>query len=470
MKALFWKEWREHLRTTAFAFLLIALLMLRSGYSALRAAPTKSDFELGEWLMYLLLVLAPIFAVTLGWSQISGELKRDQWAFLIHRPITRTQIFVGKAIAGLSMYFFATVTPLLLLMLWLRVQTLVAIPFVPNDLREPLTTILAYAHFYFAGMLIAARPARWYGSRYLPLPAALAAIFLGGIWTENWQITLAQSVVFAVFALAAWGSFLTDGHYTRQPRLAKIGLGATLYTGLFAVMAFVVLITMFREIMVSVQASTRVTQKVTPAVTVTAGVKVAGAKEPDEKSEVNIRWVDAGDESVAAKKAIPPALKSGIWMESSTPWYLKPMPTLITPSIAAAGGLVYVQKDGKGMAQEEKNRRLKDLQNFLASTLAIGFICSIPTVLVARRARLSSLEIWAWWGGTLVLGLSGLLLLLALRKWPHLESCPNCKRKRTVHRELCEHCGAPFPSPAHDETSIFESSSSSAAPLQTNPI
>jgi hypothetical protein len=42
-----------------------------------------------------------------------------------------------------------------------------------------------------------------------------------------------ESLLFpvAVLGTAAWGSFLTTGTYERQPRIAKVALGSTLYLG-----------------------------------------------------------------------------------------------------------------------------------------------------------------------------------------------------------------------------------------------
>src|SRR5262249_55774851 len=53
------------------------------------------------------------FGAALGWLQIHHERPRDLWAFLVHRPITRTKIFFAKIIVGLLLYFLAVSLPLL---------------------------------------------------------------------------------------------------------------------------------------------------------------------------------------------------------------------------------------------------------------------------------------------------------------------------------------------------------------------
>ena len=56
-----------------------------------------------------------IFGALLGWKQIFVERHRDLHAFLIHRPIRRTQIFWAKTAAGITVYLLATGIPLLCL-------------------------------------------------------------------------------------------------------------------------------------------------------------------------------------------------------------------------------------------------------------------------------------------------------------------------------------------------------------------
>ena len=61
-----------------------------------------------------------------------------------------------------------------------------------------------------------------------------------------------------------------------------------------------------------------------------------------------------------------------------------------------------------------------------------------------------------WTIAGLLLGPAGTLMLIALRDWPAREPCPACGKKRVVDRELCEHCGAPFPPPTPDGTQVFD--------------
>ena len=113
-----------------------------------------------------------IFGALLGWLQIHNERHRDLWAFLIHRPLSRTKIFAAKSVAGLSLYTLGAGLPLLgfIFMTWMPGH--IAAPFEWRMVLPVLSFFLAGIVFYFAGMLTGLRQARWYASRGLGLGAA----------------------------------------------------------------------------------------------------------------------------------------------------------------------------------------------------------------------------------------------------------------------------------------------------------
>src|SRR5689334_22307670 len=99
MKTLIYKELRENLKLAVPVFLLLTVVCWSAawdgGDNALRGEESLRIFNLG----------CAGFAAALGWLQIHHERPRDLWAFLVHRPITRTEIFFAKMIAGLVIYF-----------------------------------------------------------------------------------------------------------------------------------------------------------------------------------------------------------------------------------------------------------------------------------------------------------------------------------------------------------------------------
>jgi hypothetical protein len=222
MKSLMWKEWRENLKWVA----LPALLIL--GPTAL-----FGPFELMEMgsLFYVGLIAA-VFGAALGFLQVFFESSGDKRSLLLHRPLSRSHIFLAKAIVGVGLYLLALGIPFA----WA-----VCMAATPGHVHQPfhwamvfpwLADILTGLVYYFAGMLTAQREARWYGSRCLGLAAGLFCSFV--VWTvpEFWQALAAIAIVGGIVATAAWGSFSSGGAYTPQPRLARLALAVTFLVGL----------------------------------------------------------------------------------------------------------------------------------------------------------------------------------------------------------------------------------------------
>ena len=238
LKALFWKECRENARWAVLSALALSLSLAYAVYhEAVANAATQpgNGLRLGYVWENAALVFtlgAPLVGLLLGLIQILPELRRDQWAFLVHRPASRTALFWGKALPGVSLYLVATALPLLALAAWDSLPGHQAAPF---DWRFTLggwAAILAGLSLYFAGLTTALRPARWYGSRALPVFAALLAPLAVGVVTELWQAALVCLTVTAALLAAAWGSFLTSGQHAGQPRTARLGLGLSLLAGI----------------------------------------------------------------------------------------------------------------------------------------------------------------------------------------------------------------------------------------------
>ena len=113
MKTLIWKELRENVKVAALGLVIYTLLLLGQ-YSR----PGQSPRDLGRLLtdgdfLTSTTWFCGLFGAVLGWLQIHNERRPDLWAFLCHRPITRTAIFLAKATAGLCLYVLAAGLPLL---------------------------------------------------------------------------------------------------------------------------------------------------------------------------------------------------------------------------------------------------------------------------------------------------------------------------------------------------------------------
>lgn len=231
MKAMLWKEMRENARWALLAAVGLGLA------AALGFAQTRGLFggrsgNAQSGLLPWLTFGAPLVGLALGLLQILPEQRRDQWAFLVHRPASRDTIFAGKAAAGLLLYALATGVPTLGALVWASLPGHLAAPFDWRLGLPGVADILAGVSFYFAGLLTALRPARWYGSRALPVAVAVIGSLLVLGAQEFWQAAV-YTLVFAVpFAVAAWGCFRTTGQYGHLPKASKFALGAVLYVGI----------------------------------------------------------------------------------------------------------------------------------------------------------------------------------------------------------------------------------------------
>lgn len=252
MKALIRKELRENLKLAVLGFVLFTVLVVwawcdyaRMMKDLLLGLGSPAGSRLQPVQSGLILVgtgwLCVIFGAALGWMQIFNERHRDLWAFLVHRPVSRTQIFFGKVIAGLGIYIVAAGLPLLCFIAWAGIPGHVAAPFQWAMALQIAWLFLAGIAFYFAGMLTGLRQARWYASRTFGLGLAFMVLLMIDvpIW-RFWQILVAMLIGIAILAAAVWGGFHSDGRYNGQPALGKLGLTASITVGA-GVVAFILL-------------------------------------------------------------------------------------------------------------------------------------------------------------------------------------------------------------------------------------
>ncbi len=120
------------------------------------------------------LVASVVLAIALGLWQSAGETKRGTFAFLLHRPVTRRQIIGLKLSAGLMTYLLCAAIPLWIYCLWAATPGTHAGPFEWSMSWPAWTRWWATTLVYAGAFLTGIRPARWYGTRLLPLIVAIA--------------------------------------------------------------------------------------------------------------------------------------------------------------------------------------------------------------------------------------------------------------------------------------------------------
>ena len=141
MKALIQKELRENLKLAMLGLIVFSAILALNIHtyshwmkSVAAGGQGQREVEMMQPLISggfwkLSGILCAIFGFILGWFQIHNERQRDLWAFLMHRPATRTQVFFGKILAGLMLYILVTGLPLTGYLIWALAPGHIAAPF-----------------------------------------------------------------------------------------------------------------------------------------------------------------------------------------------------------------------------------------------------------------------------------------------------------------------------------------------------
>jgi len=225
MRSLIWKEWREHFKLAVVPSILLLGPMAVLGVPMLLEA---------KYLAYVSLVAA-LYGALLGFLQVHSESMGDKRSVLLHRPLSRTRIFLAKVIAGMALYHAALLVPTVIAIILAATPGHVGAPFEWGMAVPWFVDVFTGLVYYFAGMLVAQRQARWYASRCLPLAAGLCASILVWNVTEWWHALLVIGLMSGLVALGAWGSTFGDSNWGPQPRWARLGLAGTLLTGWLAI-------------------------------------------------------------------------------------------------------------------------------------------------------------------------------------------------------------------------------------------
>ncbi len=127
----------------------------------------------------MLFVIGVALAITLGFRQSAWEPSQGTALYLLHLPLTRHAIFMTKLATGIGLLLVCTLLPILIYGTWAALPRTHAGPFewsmTAPAFRIWLLMPLAYLGAFASGI----RPARWFGSRLLPLFAtAVPAILL----------------------------------------------------------------------------------------------------------------------------------------------------------------------------------------------------------------------------------------------------------------------------------------------------
>jgi hypothetical protein len=205
MKALARKELREVVGIAAVALagylMLVASLMgarVFDWFPGMPRGASEVPFTGGEFIEFFMIV-SVLLAVALGFRQSAWESSRGTFLFLLHRPLRRETIFLLKLAVGMGVLVLCMSLPILLYGMWAAVPGRHPSPFAWS-MSEPAWQILLETPLLYLGAFLSGlRPARWFGTRLLPLIAA--ALFMFFVDTVPWWWSLGLPLTVLVCGL-----------------------------------------------------------------------------------------------------------------------------------------------------------------------------------------------------------------------------------------------------------------------------
>jgi hypothetical protein len=225
MRKIIKKEFQENVAGAVMGVLIYSVMLVIVHRGLQQTLSGEPIFNL-EYLQSVSVFVCVLLGLSLGGKQTHADLQRDLMAFLVHRPLSQSRIFVARTIAGLSMYTAVTVAPLLVYSVFESNKH-------PEEFRWSMLLTLTTAWLcgvmcYFVAVLTTLRKARWYATK-------LAAIIFGGtvffaafkgnpfqngLTSANLLLLLGALIL----ATASLGSFLGNGEQKGQPVLSQAAL------------------------------------------------------------------------------------------------------------------------------------------------------------------------------------------------------------------------------------------------------
>ncbi len=140
-------------------------------------------------------VVGMLLAVSLAVWQSAAESRGEAWLFMLHRPVSRRVILLSKLLIGLLVVTGCTALPILAYAAWAFRPGSVAAPFEWGMTEVAWRQWAALTPIYLGTLLTMLRPARWFGTRLLPVVAVFGWLVgreaLGTWWWPVWWELLA---------------------------------------------------------------------------------------------------------------------------------------------------------------------------------------------------------------------------------------------------------------------------------------
>ncbi|HEY7153502.1 MAG TPA: hypothetical protein VH575_06055 [Gemmataceae bacterium] len=179
MKTLAWKELREVFGITAIALAGYLMLVINAmGAKVFNWVPGMPRGTIGVPFLFggftdMHILISVVFAMALGFRQSAWESSRGTYLFLLHRPLRRETIFLVKLTIGGTILLVCASLPIVLYAWWAAIPGHHPAPFEWSMTGWAWRLTFLLLLLYLGAFLSGLRPARWFGTRLLPLIGAL---------------------------------------------------------------------------------------------------------------------------------------------------------------------------------------------------------------------------------------------------------------------------------------------------------
>jgi hypothetical protein len=202
IRALVIKELRECLPLAAIAAAAAAWILLISTDPPAWLVPYTGGFDPQPFLASDPMIGLPLVAgglsVLLGIKQTWWDDLRGTYYYLLHRPISRSRLFLTKIAVGVAIVQSIGAAIILIYAAWAATPGTHASPFFWAMTLPAWQAWLAMPVVYLGGVLCGLRPARWYASRLLPLVACIGVAALLAVLPYMWTTLAGTAIALAV--------------------------------------------------------------------------------------------------------------------------------------------------------------------------------------------------------------------------------------------------------------------------------
>lgn len=138
----------------------------------------------------MLCFIGVLLAIALGFRQSAWEPSQGTALYLLHLPLGRRTIVVTKLLTGIGILLVCTSLPILIYATWAALPRTHAGPFEWTMIGASIRIWLILPLVYLGAFASGIRPARWFGSRLLPLPSVAVPATLVYAVSYWWLIGL----------------------------------------------------------------------------------------------------------------------------------------------------------------------------------------------------------------------------------------------------------------------------------------